>query len=78
MLYLFHLRIGCISTRPCGHLFISPIFPHKNIYFQKTPGPLSIIMVTPYASISVAVKSYIMAVTFSENAPESAHHGTSF
>ena len=38
----FHLRIGCtcISTTPCGYLFISPIFPHKNIYLKKNPGPL--------------------------------------
>ena len=23
---IFHLKIGSISTMPCGHLFISPIF----------------------------------------------------
>ena len=30
----------------CGHLFISPIFLHKNIYFQKTLAP-SIVMEAP-------------------------------
>ena len=24
---------------PCGHLFIFPIFPHKDIYFQKKSRP---------------------------------------
>ena len=36
----FHLRIGCITTMPCGYLFIYfTHFSHKNIDFQKTPAP---------------------------------------
>ena len=38
MVIFFHLRIGCISTMPCGHLFMSPIFP-TNFYFQKNSTP---------------------------------------
>ena len=33
-LYFYHLRVGCISTMPCGHLFISSIFPTK-IFISK-------------------------------------------
>ena len=36
-LYFFHLRIACISTKPYGHLFVSPIFPHKKL----SPPPYS-------------------------------------
>ena len=32
-LYVFHLRIGCISTMLCGHVFISPIFPTQIYIF---------------------------------------------
>ena len=32
----FHLRIGCISTMPCGHLFTLPIFPTK-LFIKKNP-----------------------------------------
>ena len=41
-LNFYHLRIGCFSTKPCGHLFIALIFqnfPHTKKYFQNTPGP---------------------------------------
>ena len=42
-LYFFHLRIGCISTMPCGHFFISPLLPilysPQNIFSQRTPSP---------------------------------------
>ena len=31
-----HLRIGCISPMPCAIYLFHP-FPHKNMYFQKTP-----------------------------------------
>ena len=41
----FHLGIGCISTMPCSHLFISPIFPTK-IFIYKKIHP-SIPMVPP-------------------------------
>ena len=34
-----HLGIGCISTMPCGHLFISPIFPHKIFISKKLQPP---------------------------------------
>ena len=30
-----YFRIGCISTRPYGHLFISPIFPTKIFISRK-------------------------------------------
>ena len=45
-LYFFHLRIGCISTMPCDHLFISPIFPQQYL-FKKKSSPPSILMVAP-------------------------------
>ena len=35
----FHLRIGCISTIPCGHLFYFTHFPHKKNYFRKLQSP---------------------------------------
>ena len=41
----FTLRIGCISTNPCGHLFIPSIFPTKIFISKKIqwqpppPGP---------------------------------------
>ena len=36
-LYFFHLRIGCISTKPCGHLFISLIFSTQKYYIISIP-----------------------------------------
>ena len=34
-----HLRLGCISTTPCGHLSISPIFPTKMFISQNIQPP---------------------------------------
>ena len=31
-----HLRIGCISTMPCGHLFIAIIFPQKYLFLKDS------------------------------------------
>ena len=47
-LCFLHLRIGCISTMPCGHLVISPIFSTKIFCPKKLqPPPPSILMVAP-------------------------------
>ena len=35
----FHLRIGCISTMPCGRLFISPNFPTEIFISKKLQAP---------------------------------------
>ena len=47
-LYFIHLRIGFISTMPCGHIFISLIFPTK-IFISKElqPASILILMVAP-------------------------------
>ena len=51
-----------ISTMSCGHLFISPNFPNKNIYFQKTPAPPPhILMAAPYwINISLYLKMWFL------------------
>ena len=37
---LVHLRIGCISTMPCGHLIVFHPFSPQIYLFLITPGPL--------------------------------------
>ena len=44
-LYFFHLRIDCISTMLCGHLFISPIFPTNRFIFKTLQAIPGILMV---------------------------------
>ena len=48
--FIFHLRIGYISTIPYAHLFISPIFPTK-IILSKNLQPPSILMVSPLVNV---------------------------
>ena len=66
----FHLRIGCISTMPCGYLFISPVFSTK-IFIKKKP---SIIIVTSPLSIQrVAPKILFSPFCFLYNTIDSLH-----